>query len=133
MTTLLAVVLFTSQTCARDTYTSLPVGNEGSLLIGSPTCSLRNKVTINLYSSRGAQALPAESQVKGIAVSSRIDIHGMQYFLMWSRLAMTAEAGDKYLFIRVSHILWEGGQGRGLLLQAQHQASTHVNSGRVHP
>jgi hypothetical protein len=81
----------------------------GSLLIGSPTCRLRNKVTITLYGSRGAQALPAASQVKGIAVSGRIDIHGMQYFPTWSRLAMTAEAGDKYLFIQ-DMVNWQPGQ-----------------------
>jgi len=82
---------------------------QGSLLVGSPTCRLRNKVTITLYGSRGAQALPATPSVKGIAVTGQVDIHGMQYFTTWSRLAMTAAAGDQYIFLQ-DMVNWQVGQ-----------------------
>lgn len=61
----------------------------GSLLVGSETCRLRNKVNITLYGSRSAQALPADPWVKGIAVNGVIDIHGARYFPTWTRLALT--------------------------------------------
>jgi hypothetical protein len=82
---------------------------QGALLAGSPTCRLRNKVTITLHGSRGAQALPAASAVKGIAVTGSVDMHGMQFFPTWSRLAMTAEAGDRYVFIQ-DMVNWQPGQ-----------------------
>jgi hypothetical protein len=37
----------------------------GQFMVGSPTCRLRNKVTITIHGSRGAQALPAPEWVKG--------------------------------------------------------------------
>jgi len=47
--------------------------------------------------------------VKGIAVTGQIDIHGMQFFPTWSRLAMTAEIGDKYVFLQ-DMVNWQPGQ-----------------------
>lgn len=84
---------------------------QGEFLVGSPTCRLRNKLTITLHGSRSAQALPANPPVKGIAASGggRVDIHGVRYFTTWSRLAMTAEKGDSYLFIQ-DMVNWQPGQ-----------------------
>jgi len=81
----------------------------GKFLVGSPSCRLRNKVTITLYGSRGAQTLPAPSQVKGIAVTGQVDIHGMQYAPTWTRLAMTAQKGDTIIFVQ-DLVNWQSGQ-----------------------
>jgi len=81
----------------------------GAFLVGSPTCRLRNSLSITLYGSRDAQPLPAPSVVKGIAVTGQIDIHGMQYFPTWSRLAMTARVNDTVIFIQ-DVVNWQAGQ-----------------------
>jgi hypothetical protein len=82
---------------------------QGSFLVGSPTCRLRNKLSITLYGSRNAQSLPAPSVVKGIAVTGQIDIHGMQYFPTWTRLAMTAKINDTIIFVQ-DLVNWQPGQ-----------------------
>ena len=82
---------------------------QGSFLAGSPTCRLRNHIQVTLFGSRGAQPLPAEPPVKGIAVYGRADIHGVQYYPTWTRLAMTAEIGDSIIFVQ-DMVNWQPGQ-----------------------
>lgn len=80
----------------------------GSLLIGSETCRLRNKISITLHGVRGA--LPASNPwVKGMAVYGNIDIHGARYFPTWTRLAMTAKPNDSWIFIQ-DVVNWQIGQ-----------------------
>jgi hypothetical protein len=82
---------------------------QGALRMGSTTCRLRNKISITLHGSRGAQTLPAAEYVKGIYVTGQIDVHGAQYFPTWTRLALTAAAGDTRLFIQ-DLVNWQVGQ-----------------------
>eukprot|EP01087_Luapelamoeba_hula_P000813 TRINITY_DN105_c0_g1_i5.p1 TRINITY_DN105_c0_g1~~TRINITY_DN105_c0_g1_i5.p1 ORF type:complete len:1108 (+),score=125.47 TRINITY_DN105_c0_g1_i5:207-3530(+) len=81
----------------------------GSFLVGSPTCRLRNKLSITLAGKRSDQGLPAVPSVKGLAVTGNIDIHGVRYYPTWSRLAMTAAAGDQYIFVQ-DMVNWQPGQ-----------------------
>ncbi len=82
----------------------------GKLRIGSSTCRLRNKVTIELYGSRYNQTVPADPWVKGIWVSEgQLDIHGVQYFPTWTRLARTANINDTVIFVQ-DLVNWEVGQ-----------------------
>jgi len=81
----------------------------GSLLAGSATCRLRNRVNITLYGSRDAQPLPADPWIKGIGVTGTIDLHGVRYFPTWTRLAMTAKINDTYLFVQ-DVVNWQPGQ-----------------------
>ena len=87
----------------------------GALLIGSETCRLRNKVSITLYGSRSAQALPAAAWVKGISVTGSIDIHGARYFPTWTRLAMTARINDTWIFIQ-DIVNWQPGMSASKLI-----------------
>jgi len=81
----------------------------GALAIGSPTCRLQNKISITLYGSRNAQALPAATYVKGISVFGKVDIHAVEYFPTWTRLAATAYPGDSTIFIQDCPN-WQSGQ-----------------------
>lgn len=85
---------------AAITFNAHGIRADGSLLIGSPSCRLRNQITITLYGSRNAQALPASNFVKGIVVTGQIDIHGVEYFPTWTRLASTVNIGDTTVFIQ---------------------------------
>jgi len=71
----------------------------GSFLVGSPTCRLRNKVTITIHGKRPT-VLPALPYVKGIQVNGQIDLHGVEYFPTWTRLAKTAFPGNTTIFIQ---------------------------------
>lgn len=81
----------------------------GSLLIGSETCRLRNKVNITLYGRRNAQTLPAAPHVKGIHVQGTIDVHGALYYPTWTRLATTAKINDTWIFVQ-DLVNWQPGQ-----------------------
>eukprot|EP01124_Arcella_intermedia_P022125 TRINITY_DN3233_c0_g4_i1.p1 TRINITY_DN3233_c0_g4~~TRINITY_DN3233_c0_g4_i1.p1 ORF type:complete len:1092 (+),score=168.98 TRINITY_DN3233_c0_g4_i1:472-3276(+) len=81
----------------------------GSLLIGSPTCRLRNKVNITLHGSRTAQTLPTNEWVKGIYVTGTIDVHGALYTPTWTRLAKTAQINDTIIYIQ-DIVNWQPGQ-----------------------
>jgi len=78
----------------------------GSLLLGSETCRLRNKINITLHGSRGSTDNPWN---KGIAVTGTVDMHGAQYFPTWTRLAMTAKKGDSWIFVQ-DIVNWQPGQ-----------------------
>jgi len=82
---------------------------EGGLLAGSATCRLRSKLTITLYGSRSAQALPADPWIKGISVQGVIDLHGALYTPTWTRLALSARPGDTWIFIQ-DIVNWQPGQ-----------------------
>jgi hypothetical protein len=79
----------------------------GKFLIGSPTCRLRNKITITLSAPRQDNA-PRE--YKGIYVEGgQIDVHGVRYTPTWSRLAKTANPGDSVIYIQ-DVVNWQPGQ-----------------------
>jgi hypothetical protein len=94
---------------ANINFTAKGFDVKGSLLVGSETCRIANKVTITLTGTRSAQALPAAAYVKGISVQGTIDIHGAKYSPTWTRLAMTAKSGDSYIFIQ-DLVNWQPGQ-----------------------
>eukprot|EP01113_Clastostelium_recurvatum_P039916 TRINITY_DN614_c0_g1_i1.p1 TRINITY_DN614_c0_g1~~TRINITY_DN614_c0_g1_i1.p1 ORF type:complete len:1844 (-),score=383.73 TRINITY_DN614_c0_g1_i1:116-5647(-) len=81
----------------------------GSLLVGSETCRIANKVAITLIGSRNAQSFPAPAHVKGISVFGTIGLHGAKYSPTWTRLAMTANPGDQTIFIQDT-VNWQVGQ-----------------------
>eukprot|EP01113_Clastostelium_recurvatum_P021132 TRINITY_DN2500_c0_g2_i1.p1 TRINITY_DN2500_c0_g2~~TRINITY_DN2500_c0_g2_i1.p1 ORF type:complete len:464 (+),score=89.00 TRINITY_DN2500_c0_g2_i1:87-1478(+) len=81
----------------------------GSLLAGSETCRLSKKVTITLVGKRTDQTFPAPAHVKGINVTGTLDLHGAKYSPTWTRLAMTAKVGDRYIFIQ-DKVNWQVGQ-----------------------
>lgn len=81
----------------------------GSLVAGSPSCRLRNKITITLHGRRSDYSFPVDPHIKGISVTGTIDIHGAQYFPTWTRLAVTAKIGDEYIFIQ-DNVNWQPGQ-----------------------
>lgn len=71
----------------------------GKLLMGSPTCRLRNKINITLHGRR--DELPyGDPTIKGIHVTGAIDMHGVEYFPTWTRLASTAFASNQTIFIQ---------------------------------
>jgi len=79
----------------------------GKLLAGSPTCRLRNKITITLHGIRAAQT---EDWLKAIqAVDGTVEIHGAQYAPTWTRLAKTISPGDDLIFIQ-DMVNWQPGQ-----------------------
>jgi len=80
----------------------------GSFLVGSPTCRLRNQITITIHGKRPT-VLPAPPSVKGIEVRGQIDLHGVEYFPTWTRLAKTAFPGNRTIFIQDCPN-WKAGQ-----------------------
>jgi len=80
-----------------------------TLNIGSPTCRIRNKISITLYGKRSSQTNPAPGYVKGIWINGGADIHGVEYFPTWTRLAATGYVGDTRLFIQDCPN-WKAGQ-----------------------
>jgi len=84
---------------------------QGKLSAGSETCRLRNKITITLHGKRTDQVLPADGWVKGIYAENGgiVDLHGVQYYPTWTRLALTANVGDTSVYIQ-ELVNWEVGQ-----------------------
>jgi len=83
----------------------------GKLRAGSTTCRLRNKIKITLHGKRTDQNLPTDPWVKGIYAENGgiIDLHGVQYFPTWTRLALSGKIGDSNIFVQ-DLVNWEVGQ-----------------------
>ncbi len=95
---------------AAITFAAKGIDNQGGqFLIGSPTCRLRNYITITLHGKRSDYSFPASPFVKGIASTGELDIHGVEYAPTWTRLASTANVGDTTIFIQDCPN-WEVGQ-----------------------
>ncbi len=82
----------------------------GKLKIGSEKCRLRSWQSITLRGSRPEDNVKgAEPQKKGIYVKGgTLDIHSVEYYHTWSRLAVTAKPGDTYLLIQ-DQVNWDIG------------------------
>jgi hypothetical protein len=78
---------------------------KGELLIGSPTCRIRTGATITLRGERD------DGGQKGIVVieNGKLDAFGEVFAPTWSKLAMTAERGNKALVLQ-SCVSWQPGQ-----------------------
>ena len=82
----------------------------GKLRIGSETCRLRSYQSITLRGSRPQDNLNGPSAAfKGIYVFyGELDIHSVEYYHTWSRLAVTAEPGDTYILMQ-DIVNWDEG------------------------
>ncbi|KAJ8602371.1 hypothetical protein CTAYLR_004214 [Chrysophaeum taylorii] len=82
----------------------------GALRAGSETCRLLAEITITLRGARPATIYDEQSAwVKGIDVDGgTLDVHGAEYYQTWSRLAVTAAAGDSTLLLQDA-VNWDSG------------------------
>lgn len=84
---------------------------QGALRAGSETCRIETPIEITLRGARPADATtnPPDTVRKGISVTGILDFHGKRYYRTWTRLAKTAEPGDRSLFLQHA-VNWEPGQ-----------------------
>ncbi|KAH8054360.1 hypothetical protein JL721_10482 [Aureococcus anophagefferens] len=75
---------------------------EGELVIGSPSCRTMSPVSITLHGARPDDTMVAQDpSIKGIDVKNgTLELHGGLYVQTWSRLAVTAAAGDSSILIQ---------------------------------
>jgi hypothetical protein len=75
---------------------------EGELVIGSPGCRTMSPVSITLHGARPDDTMVAQDpSIKGIDVKNgTLELHGGLYVQTWSRLAVTAAAGDSSILIQ---------------------------------
>lgn len=87
---------------------------QGRFSIGSETCRVFSKITINFIGAKPGGSIPDDISVgmgtKGIGVhrGGSIDLHGYQYYT-WTRLSKTAMPGDTTIWLQDS-VNWEVGQ-----------------------
>jgi len=84
----------------------------GALRAGSEKCRLQKPLTITLHGSRNQ--LPntpthSNSWIKGLSVTGSLNLHGERFFQTWTRLAKTADKGDKFLLLQHA-VNWKPGQ-----------------------
>ena len=108
-------------TDAAQTFAAWGITVNGAMYAGSPTCRLRNKVTIILYGPSSSYLYPANAfllaapnppYAKGIWVSGEgatLNLCGAQFLPTWTRLAATAHAGDTTVFVQ-DVVNWQAGQ-----------------------
>ena len=84
---------------------------QGRLVAGSELCRLETPVVITLHGSRPIDAVtnPPPPQVKGIAVTGEISLHGKRFFRTWTRLSKTVEVGERVLMLQ-DPVNWSVGQ-----------------------
>jgi hypothetical protein len=83
-----------------------------TLTAGSTTCPLYGKLDIMVHGTRGDSSLQNDDRTrtsKGLVVEGVAELHAKKYAPTWTRLAKTAAAGDRIIFVQ--HALnWEVGQ-----------------------
>ena len=83
----------------------------GKLRAGGPMCRLRSESSITLHGSRPSDNLNGPwPGHKGIYAyhGGKIDIHAVEYYHTWSRLAVTAEPGDTMILLQDT-VNWDVG------------------------
>lgn len=82
----------------------------GAMRAGSETCPLMSEISITLHGARPPTNRESQAMhYKGIDVNGGVlEIHGVEYYQTWSRLAVTAKSGESLLLIQ-DVVNWEVG------------------------
>lgn len=91
-------------------FREISIAPGGSFLAGSETCRLYSSYNITFLGNR-ANSSPAVTGApsKGLVCDGLVEIHAKQFHPTWTRLAVSARAGDTIIFLQ-DPVNWEVGQ-----------------------
>ena len=85
--------------------------NEGTIYIGNENCRLYSNINFYFYGSKSDSSTnnnDVSKPSKGMITLGTVDIHGKLFHPTWTKLAITAYAGDDRIYLQES-VNWEPG------------------------